>query len=249
MSEQYPLIFAANRDERHSRPSAAAHWWDDHPRILGGRDLLAGGSWLAVDRRGRLAAVTNLSEPAAESYPRSRGHLVRDFLTGTESTESFLAALNEQALYYGPFNLLLFDGGACHYASNRTSSTRLGPGIYALSNAPLGSPWPKVRRARDGISACLEESDPRQYLFELLADTDNQASSAQNGSQMPEHTSTLFIKGECYGTRSSTVVLLSRHGELVFAERRFDRGGECVGDSCDRFQLKSPEANARAASS
>ena len=77
-----PLVVAANRDEFYDRPSAAAGFWADAPWILGGRDLKAGGTWLGVDRRGRFAAVTNFRqgerEPAA---PRSRGHLVSDYLT------------------------------------------------------------------------------------------------------------------------------------------------------------------------
>ncbi|HZE74075.1 MAG TPA: NRDE family protein, partial [Gemmatimonadales bacterium] len=78
---QYELIVAANRDEFYDRPSAVAGFWADAPWILGGRDLKAGGTWLGVDRRGRFAAVTNYRqgerEPAA---PRSRGHLVSDYL-------------------------------------------------------------------------------------------------------------------------------------------------------------------------
>ena len=58
VSGDYPMIFAANRDEHHARPTAAAHWWTESQRILGGRDLLAGVTWVAVDQLGRLAAVT-----------------------------------------------------------------------------------------------------------------------------------------------------------------------------------------------
>ena len=53
---QFDLAVAGNRDERHSRPSAALDWWNDAPEVLGGRDLEAGGSWLGVQRDGRFAA-------------------------------------------------------------------------------------------------------------------------------------------------------------------------------------------------
>jgi hypothetical protein len=36
------------------------------PAVLGGRDLRAGGTWLAIDRRGRLAAVSNYRQGARE---------------------------------------------------------------------------------------------------------------------------------------------------------------------------------------
>ena len=76
-----PLVLIANRDEFHARPTAALAPWDDHPDILGGRDLEARGGWLALDRRRpRLAAVTNVRETPATRPLLSRGALVRDFL-------------------------------------------------------------------------------------------------------------------------------------------------------------------------
>src|SRR5688572_7017762 len=109
-SERYSLIFCANRDERHARPSAAAGWWQDHPRVLGGRDLVAGGSWLALDRAGRLAAVTNFRTVDATVAPRSRGELVAAYVTGELSLDAYSAALRGRSAEYGAFSLLLLDG-------------------------------------------------------------------------------------------------------------------------------------------
>src|SRR5437016_557368 len=75
-SERWPLVIAANRDEFFARPTRAAHWWDDAPGVYGGRDLRAGGSWMAVTRRGRFAMVTNVRGvgPAEGGpYTTSRG--------------------------------------------------------------------------------------------------------------------------------------------------------------------------------
>src|SRR5688500_2594326 len=109
-SERYSLVFCANRDERHARPSATAGWWHDHPRVLGGRDLVAGGSWLAIDRAGRLAAVTNFRTLDATAAPRSRGELVAEYVTGARSLDAYSAALHRRSAEYGPFSLLLLDG-------------------------------------------------------------------------------------------------------------------------------------------
>ena len=68
---RYPLIVAANRDEQHARPTASAAWWTAPPGVFGGRDLLAGGTWLAVDRRGRFAAVTNVRDPTRATWWRA----------------------------------------------------------------------------------------------------------------------------------------------------------------------------------
>src|SRR5919107_2356449 len=79
----YGLVLAANRDEFYDRPTAPSAYWEDAPDVLAGRDLRAGGTWLGLDRRGRLAAVTNYRQGRrAAPAPRSRGHLVGDYLTG-----------------------------------------------------------------------------------------------------------------------------------------------------------------------
>jgi len=82
---RYRLILVGNRDEFHDRPAAALDWWPDAPDIAGGRDLQAGGTWLGVHRRGRVAAITNVREPSAPppaGDEPSRGGLPRAFLDG-----------------------------------------------------------------------------------------------------------------------------------------------------------------------
>lgn len=46
-SKHLPIVIAANRDEFYDRPTRPLHLWDDDKNIAGGRDLRAGGSWLA----------------------------------------------------------------------------------------------------------------------------------------------------------------------------------------------------------
>src|ERR1700684_4302597 len=73
---EYPFLLAANRDEYHARAAAPAAWWTE-PRILAGRDLTAGGTWLGVARDGRFAALTHYRDPAIlQRDAPSRGELV-----------------------------------------------------------------------------------------------------------------------------------------------------------------------------
>ena len=44
------------------RPTAPAHFWEEHPDLLAGKDLLGGGTWLGVTRTGRVAGLTNFRE-------------------------------------------------------------------------------------------------------------------------------------------------------------------------------------------
>jgi uncharacterized protein with NRDE domain len=235
VSSRYPVVLAANRDELHQRPTDAAGWWQEYPDILGGRDLVAGGSWLAVNRLGRIAAVTNVREKPAHPAPRSRGWLVREFLSGAAGAEDFALGLERRAQQSGAYNLLLIDGETVRYASNRAPGTRLPAGIHALSNAPLGTHWPKLEVARRGMHAALEHDDPMEALFALLSIRDT-----EDGED--RYARALFIEGADYGTRCSTVVLVSADGQLTFAERRFDEGAAMTGES--RFSFESARGGA-----
>ena len=232
INNRHALVVAANRDERHARPSSAAGWWSDAPDMLGGRDLGAGGTWLAMDRSGRFAAVTNFHEPGAPAANKSRGMLVTDYLRARGPVEGYSRDLARRGADYGPFNLLLFDGAALRYVSNRASPADLAGGIHGLSNSRLGTDWPKVQRAVRGVAAAVDAEDPVEPLFELLAER------GRDPSDERRYTDDLFIVGPEYGTRSSTVVLIGRDGEATLAERRFDAYANCVGESRMSFPIR-----------
>jgi len=170
---RYRLILAANRDEFRSRPSAVAHWWEDVP-IFGGRDLVAGGTWLGVGRDGRLAAVTNVRNPADQvEHAPSRGELVVDFLRRPQGVAAYAAGRSDLARF-APFNLLLCDAAGCVFLSNRHPGVpRVSAGVHALSNATLDSAWPKANRVRGGLEKLLHHppADWRAPLFALMAST------------------------------------------------------------------------------
>lgn len=240
---RYPLVVAANRDEFHERPAVPAAWWEATP-VLAGRDLRAGGTWFAVDRRGRFAAVTNYRDPSNEVAPRSRGELPAAMLAH-ERLEIGLPALAGVADQYGGFNLLAgaADGGGLVHLCNRTGEAqRLGPGLYGLSNHTLETPWPKVRRARGGLARLLaaDAVDPGS-LLELLHDRRGVADEALPRTGVPLEWERLlapvFIVGERYGTRASTAYIVADDGTATFVERRFDPGGRPVGETRETFRI------------
>ena len=92
---EYPLVIAANRDEAYARPTAPAAFWEDDPRICGGRDLEQGGTWLGVTRTGAFAAVTNFrSSIGAKNNTRSRGELVANYLRGRAGPADYVAQVH-----------------------------------------------------------------------------------------------------------------------------------------------------------
>ena len=225
---RYPFVIAANRDELHARPTRPAGWWPEPPGLLGGRDLAAGGTWLGVDRRGRIAAVTNVRDGTPREAPRSRGGLVTDYLGSNSAAAEFATALDD-AGGFAAFNLLLWDGTDLHYASNRAPATALGRGVHALSNAPLGVEWPKTASARSGVTRLLASSDPVASLFDVLA-LRSEAATAEE-----RYRSAHFVTGPVYGTRCSTVILVDEAGAVTFAERSFDASGEQTGEVRETF--------------
>ena len=236
VSTPHEFLFAANRDERHERPSEAAHWWPDAPEIFGGRDLLAYGTWLAVDRSGRLAAVTNFRDASAAEAPLSRGALVANYLRGARPPAEFAAALDERRNDYGPFSLLLREHGALRVVSNRAPPAELDAGVHALSNAAYGVEWPKVRSARDGMRRALEMPDPVDALLALLAERAPAATPEER--YMASH----FVEGPVYGTRSSTVIVIGRDSRLTFAERSFDASARITNEVRTSFALEPLES-------
>lgn len=228
----YRLILVANRDEFHARPTAVAGWWDDHDGLLGGRDLEAGGSWLALHRRGRLALATNYREAMQQtSYPASRGALVSSFVAGETRPRDYADALESQIDRYAGFNLLICDGEQLIYLCNRGDyRQQLSPGIYALSNGRLDTPWPKVLLTRDRFTeAATSETLDVAKLFSVVADStpidDNLLPDTGIDRESEKLLSAPFVISPTYGTRCSSVVLWARDGNVEFFERSFDSSG------------------------
>lgn len=223
---QHRLLLAANRDEFYRRPALPAHWWDDAPHILAGRDLEQGGTWLGVTRSGRFAALTNVRNPSARPGPRSRGHLVRDFLDSDSSPADFIARLRHRASDYSPFNLLLGDGEQLHYTNHHGEWRQLQPGIYGLSNATLDTPWPKVLSGKQQLAALMTREPQPELLFGMLADRteagDDELPDTGIDRVLEKSLSARFIHRDGYGTRCSTVLTQSHAGDIVFCEQAFD---------------------------
>lgn len=236
----YSLIFAGNRDEAYQRPTRPAQFWDENPNLLAGRDLKAGGTWMGVTRTGRWAVITNVRDPSRQRPDApSRGHLVTDYLQSTVSPTAFGESLAEETSRYNGFNLLVGTPTRCVYISTeRDEAESVSPGIHGLSNAELDTSWPKTDRAKQNL---LRLTQPRSTtngrgsvdpsaLLEMLNDREpfpaHQLPDTGVGEELEKMLSPLFITSEEYGTRASTVLLISRSGQVTFVERTFIRGDE-----------------------
>jgi len=226
----YPLVLAANRDEVHQRPTASAAWWPSPP-ILAGRDLSAGGTWLAVTPDGRFAALTNYRDatrPRAEAP--SRGALPVRLLEQPAAVAQQLQELQRIGGNYNGFNLLFSDGAqAAAYESSVGRGRLLTPGVYGLSNHLLDTPWPKVVNAKAALASALTQLPEQRALLELLRDErpadDHQLPRTGLTLEWERLLSSAFVRTPTYGTRCSTILLIDRQRSARFTEWTWNAAG------------------------
>ena len=242
----FPLVIAANRDEHYNRPAAPAAFWDDQPDIYAGRDLEKGGTWMGLHGNGRFAAITNYREgtpgPAA---PRSRGELVSGFLASNDSAEDFFHQAARRNTEYNPYSMIAGDIGKLHFFSNRIAAPQaIASGVHGLSNHLLNTSWPKVTAGTAALTSTMDLDDPDTIgavMFSLLMDDQPAPETVLPDTgitrQREKELSPPFIRGEHYGTRTSTVVLVNAAGEVFFHEKRFGPGGSPDGEDARAFRL------------
>ena len=239
---EYELVLAANRDEFHARPTAPADFWEAHPELLAGRDLEAGGTWMGVTRQGRFAAVTNYREHRQPvTSEKSRGALVTEYLLGGDVPGAAAASLEGDG--YSGFNLLMGAPGELAYVSNRGRGPEtLRPGVYGLSNHLLNTGWPKVERGLERFAEAVNQSNPgTEFLFDIVTDRSRVGGTLPGGVPLklaPEELMRhLFIQSPVYGTRSSTVLTISRQGRVYFEERSFSPDAEETNRAIYEFEI------------
>lgn len=239
---KYKLIVAANRDEAYGRPTAAAHFWEDRPDILAGRDLEKMGTWMGVTSAGRFAALTNYRNPDENTAgKRTRGELVADFLKVVENGENYLQKVAASRKDYPGFNLLAGDVNELFYYSNVGNSLqKIEAGVHGVSNHLLNTDWPKVEKGKAGLARIIadDHSDMVNELFSHLESSDPAPDHLLPSTGVPLEwerlLSPMFIKSEGYGTRSSTVILMNDE-EIFFQERVFQ--GEIRTDQVFKIKL------------
>jgi len=231
---EFPLVFAGNRDELHARPSQSAGFWEDSPKVLAGRDLQAGGTWLGITTQGRFAVVTNYRDGLHPvSGRRSRGQLTSDFLQSDVSPQAYAQRVETQRDDYAGFSLLVGDRSALWYVTNRGNGAQpVTPGIHGLSNHLLDTPWPKVTRTAERLKLLLDAGHLGNHtLLKLLKDRSPAPATdlpdTGIGPELEHKISAPFVVNDRYGTRCSTLILMGTHGAR-FTERCFAPDGRAL---------------------
>ncbi|HVB93696.1 MAG TPA: NRDE family protein [Acidimicrobiales bacterium] len=212
-----PLVVAANRDEFYARDAVPMTVLrDTGPRVLGGRDLVAGGTWMAVNQHGVVAALTNKpADGGRDPAKRSRGEIPM-LLAAQPSAAAATNALRSAFVprEFNPCWVLVGDRRELYYVdmtgSGRVESQLLPPGVHILENKPLGDPSAKVDHLRDRLGDCRSQSADSMIrsLGAVVADhvMPLKAVDTSETAQRQASVSACCVHTELYGTRSSMLV-------------------------------------------
>ncbi len=230
VDRRWPIVVAANRDERLGRASEgwALREGKGGIRHAAPRDLLAGGTWIGVSARGVFAGLTNYHAPL-EWYPdpdrRSRGEIVDLALAAASAEDARSRLASAPAERWNPFHLLVADARTAFlwwYDGERAELRALAPGLHVVTErSPDGScPRGELVRARWPLDSSIAQ------LRELL--------TVHADRSTPE--SATCIHGDpAYGSRSSAVLRLA--ADLSASELFGADGRPCVTPLEDRSDL------------
>ena len=237
----WPVVFAANRDEMLARPwLPPGRHWPDRPEVVAGLDREAGGTWLGLNDHGLLAGVLNrMGSLGPKAGKRSRGELVLEALEHAEAAEAARALAHLEAAAYRSFNLLIADAERAFWLCNRGEKgpgrielVELTPGLSMLTARDLNdrtSPrisgyLPQLRAAR----APDPEADDWRAWQEILASRRGQPADDPFAAMT-------IVTDQGFGTVSSSMIALpaapktlddmARKPEWRFAAGRPDQHG------------------------
>jgi uncharacterized protein with NRDE domain len=173
---------------------------------------------------------------------------VRSALEASTPTEATLRQISQESARYAGFNLLLCDGIQLGVHESRSGAVRiLEPGIHGLSNHLLGSPWPKLERARAAMADALHALPADDALLRLLRDTttveDHRLPRTGVSLEWERWLAPAFIRAPGYGTRCSSVLTIDREGEVRLTEWTWTERGDADRAVTHRYRIDaSPDA-------
>ncbi|CAB1444739.1 unnamed protein product [Pleuronectes platessa] len=237
----YRLILAANRDEFYNRPSKAADYWGTNSDILSGLDLECGkegGSWLGINKKGKLAVITNYMEGHPNPDAQGRGFLVSNYLMEKDwDSYSYLKKVSSESQLYNGFNLITAEFKAkqdtvCYYGNRGSPEPiHLKAGIYGMSNSLLETPWRKMLQGKRHFTSVVNDQSLScdglvQELLNVLNNEELNTPDPVQESQgegyskpMLQALSAVFVHSTGYGTRTNTIILIDAEGNVTFTER------------------------------
>jgi len=210
----WPVLIAANRDERLDRPwDAPGAYWPEQPGTVAGRDRLGGGTWMAM-RDGLVAAVLNRPGslgPAPGKLSRGGLPLMAAGHGSAAAAADAMLALDGAA--YRSFNMVVADRHSAHFVRGlghgRPEGWALPPGLHMVTaHDPndLDSPRTRMHLPRFVAAAAPDPARGDWAAWQaLLADRSGDPTAALNVSPR-----------DGFGTVCSSLIGLPAEGAPVW---------------------------------
>ncbi len=195
--DDYPVLVAANRDERRDRKFSPPGLWvgDNHHRVLSPRDRKYGGTWLGVNEEGLFAGLTNVAGATPVTGAPTRGALPHLAL-GQGSIDEAAAALRGARAGNNAFQLVLADRDhirICLWDGNDWSEEDWSEDHLVVSNEHQAG-----HLTLDGLHRVLGPVRDANHRLDLLRPL------LLDRGGMGRHA--VLKKGDEYGTVSSSLI-------------------------------------------
>ncbi|OHC73752.1 MAG: hypothetical protein A3B62_00445 [Rhodospirillales bacterium RIFCSPLOWO2_01_FULL_65_14] len=214
----WPLLFAANRDEMVARPwQPPARHWPDRPRVVAGMDSLAGGTWLGLSDQGVIAGVLNRPGSLGPAPGmRSRGELPLEALDHASAADAADALSHLEPGSYRTFNLAIADARDAFWISSVESG---GDPVLRVTRVPEGLSMITAHDMNDARSDRIRHYRP---LFERAPAPEPEAGewgawqallASRESAPGAQHEGAMNIAtGHGFGTVSSSLLALPKPG-------------------------------------
>lgn len=213
------------------------HWWSVNQgnpfELLAGKDLKAQGTWLGFNRSGRFAFLTNIRPGfIGVEGARSRGDIPLLFLNSNSSIQQIAQSFKENIDQFAGFNLIVGEPESLYWMSSNTPDLQpVKPGVHALSNDALDTPWPKVTMARLQMSEYSKQFETQLDGSGLLMDSNRASDIELPDTGIPIEwerlLSSQLIISEEYGTRSRCLFRVS-DGQYDVVDQQLNKSGLVV---------------------
>jgi len=266
----FKVVIASNRDEMYVRPAKAAHQWQNHDGVYGGLDMQPGkegGTWLAVNKYGRIGVLLNIGQKKDVHVidPKSgRGFYAVEWVTkmNKDMKETFDSVKEMHNNLPQPFRLVTIETsakpafGVLTFEGNQEGEfleEYLPPGCHTLGNNAPGVLWNKVVEGQSQFERIIESSyswsgkeQLLKSLIDMLTSKNKHWPDAGIAEQMegkPETMlkclSAIFVHiPETYGTRTQSVILIGTNNEVLFYERTME-GSDWLENKYE-FTIETP---------
>lgn len=198
-----PVLIAANREEYYDRNSQAPTIQSGKPRVLGGVDLVAGGTWLGVNQHGMLIACCNRKKSFPPLAPLSRGVLCRELLKAGSAFEAAEMAMDQLADgQYDGVNYVCVDAASGHvvHGGDNLEMVELPEGLSIIANQNVNDSRDDRVQLAHRLLTLQQLDSPVKFLAV--------ASRVFSRGPSPEGRPSIILRGREKGTVSSSLISL-----------------------------------------